>query len=308
MTMRGRNPLRIGIDLGGTKIEAALVTAAGDVVWRERCPTPRQDYRGTIEAIAGLVARAEQAAGRRCTVGLGTPGSVSPATGLMRNCNSTVLNGQPLREDLQARLGRAVRLANDANCLAVSEAVDGAAVGYALVFGVILGTGVGGGIALQGRPWPGANGIAGEWGHDPLPWPDDSELPGPTCWCGKRGCLETWLSGPALGAAHESAGGGSRSAEQIARAALQGDALAGEVMARWYHRLARGLAAVINLLDPQVIVVGGGLSRIDGLYQAVPRLWRGYVFADAVTTRLVPAAHGDASGVRGAAWLWNDTA
>ena len=306
MTVRGKCPLRIGIDLGGTKIEAALVTAGGDVVWRERCPTPKHDYPGTVEAIAGLVARAEQAAGGRCPVGVGTPGSVSPATGLMRNCNSTVLNGQPLREDLQARLGRIVRLANDADCLAVSEAVDGAAAGSALTFGVILGTGVGGGIALQGRPWQGANGIAGEWGHNPLPWPDDGELPGPECWCGKRGCLETWLSGPALGSAYESAGGGSCSAEQLVRVARQGDVLADAVIGHWYHRLARGLAAVINLLDPQVIVLGGGLSQIDGLYQAVPRLWGEYVFADDVTTRLVRAAYGDASGVRGAAWLWGD--
>ena len=296
--------LRLGIDLGGTKIAAVVLDDAGTVRWQVRRATPRHDYAGTVEALAAVVNEAESAVSAACTVGIGMPGTISPATGLVKNANSTWLNGRPFQGDLEARLARPVRCANDANCLAVSESVDGAAVGAAVVFGVIIGTGTGGGIVANGRVVRGANAIAGEWGHNPLPWPVPDELPGPACYCGRHGCLETWLSGPGLAADFERATGRRVESKAIAGAAAAGDEAARQALQRWLGRLARGLASVINLLDPDVIVVGGGLSEIQRLYDDVPRLWLPWVFSDRVDTRLVPAKFGAVSGVRGAAWLW----
>jgi fructokinase len=293
--------MRIGIDLGGTKIEAAALDAAGRLLLRRRTATPSGDYPATIAAIAELVASLEQELGAQGSVGVATPGALSPATGLIKNANSTCLNGHRLDHDLAAALGRPVRLANDANCFALSEAVDGAAAGAATVFGVILGTGVGGGVVINGRVLTGPNAIAGEWGHNPLPWPTGEEAPGPPCYCGRFGCIESFLSGPALAADHRRATGESLSAETIV---ARGNGVSEATMARYEDRLARGLASVVNILDPDVIVLGGGLSGIARLYETVPRLWRRYVFSDAVATRLVPPHHGDSSGVRGAAWLW----
>ncbi|MGO8920884.1 MAG: ROK family protein [Stellaceae bacterium] len=297
--------MRIGIDLGGTKIEAAALDRHGQVAITRRVATPAGDYAATVEGIKRLVAEIETALGRRCTVGVGMPGSLSPSTGLVRNANSTWLIGRRFDRDLAAALGRPVRFANDANCFALSEAIDGAAAGASPVFGVILGTGVGGGIVIDRRLLTGANAIAGEWGHSPLPWPDDGERPGPRCYCGKAGCIETFLSGPGLALDHRRTSGETLDAAAIAARADSGDAAAAASLGRYEDRLARGLAAVINLLDPEVIVLGGGLSRIDRLYRRVPLLWGAYVFSDAVTTRLVPPRHGDAGGVRGAAWLWD---
>jgi fructokinase len=297
-------PLRFGIDLGGTKIEILALDPRGEAVYRRRVDTPQGDYAGTLAAIAELVFAAEATLGARGSVGIGTPGAPSRVDGRMKNCNSTCLNGQPLQQDLEARLGRPVRLANDANCFALSEASDGAAAGADVVFGVILGTGCGGGVVVHGRVLDGPNGIAGEWGHNPLPWPGPEELPGPACYCGKSGCIETWLSGPGLAADFTRATGQTLRGEALVAAAEQGLAPAQAALARYEDRLARGLAQVINLLDPDVIVLGGGLSNLGRLYEHVPRLWGRYVFSDAVHTRLVPPRHGDASGVRGAAWLW----
>ncbi|HEX3881346.1 MAG TPA: ROK family protein [Stellaceae bacterium] len=291
---------RIGVDLGGTKIEAALIDRAGTVRGRRRIPTPRDDYEATIRAVVGLVAGVERAAGIRATVGIGIPGTIVAHTGLVKNANSTWLNGRPLARDMIAALGREVRFANDANCLALSEATDGAAAGCAGVFGVILGTGVGGGIVIGGRIVTGANAIAGEWGHNPLPWPRPDELPGRRCYCGRAGCIETFLSGPGLAADH----GGSRTGPEIVAAAEAGDGSAQATLARYADRLARALAAVINIVDPDAIVLGGGLSGIAMLYEQVPLLWPRFVFSDEVATRLLPPKHGDASGVHGAAWLW----
>jgi fructokinase len=296
---------RIGIDVGGTKIAAVVLGPDGAVQWERRVATPREDYAGTIEAIAGLVDDAERAVGARCSVGLGIPGAISPATGLVKNANSTWLIGRPFGEDLATRLGRKVRLANDANCLAVSEATDGAAAGADVVFGVILGTGTGGGLVVRGRVLTGANAIAGEWGHNPLPWPDDDERPGPACYCGRRGCIETFLSGPGMAAEYVRRGGAHIKSEEIVARAAQGESVASDVVDTWERRLARALASVINVIDPDVIVVGGGLSRVDRLYERVPSYWRPWVFSDSVRTALRPAAFGDASGVRGAAWLWD---
>ena len=299
--------MRIGIDLGGTKIEAILLAPDGGIPFRRRVATPRDDYAGTIEAIASLVADAERAAGGIAPVGIGMPGAISPATGLVKNANSTWLNGRPLDRDLEARLGRPVRLANDANCFALSEASDGAAAGAPVVFGVIVGTGCGGGVVVHGRVLTGPNAIAGEWGHNPLPWPSDDERPGPPCYCGKTGCLETFLSGPGLARDYARRAGGDPAAvgapEVVARAGA-GDAAAREALDRYADRLARGLATVVNVLDPDAIVLGGGMSNVAMLYDAVPRLIGRYVFSDRVAVRLVPPAHGDSSGVRGAAWLW----
>ena len=296
--------MQLGIDLGGTKIAAVVLADGGRVIWEARVATPRGDYDATIEAIAGLVDAGERASGAACTVGMGMPGAISPATGLVKNANSTWLNGRPLPADLARRLGREVRLANDANCLAVSEAVDGAAAGARVVFGVILGTGVGGGIAIDSRVVTGPNAIAGEWGHNPLPWPADDERPGPRCYCGLHGCLETFLSGPAIAAEYRARTGADVTGAEVSAAADAGDGDARAVLTGWTARLARALATVINLLDPDVIVVGGGLSRIARLYDDVPRAWGRWVFSDRVDTRLVPARYGDASGVRGAARLW----
>jgi len=296
--------MRLGIDLGGTKIAAVVIDAQGGVRWSARAATPRGDYEATLSAIAALVAEGEQAAGARCSVGIGTPGALSPTSDLIKNANSTWLNGRPLKADLESRLARPIRMLNDANCLALSEAADGAATGVHVVFGVILGTGVGGGLVIDGRPLIGANAIAGEWGHNPLPWPRDDERPGASCYCGRSGCIETFLSGPGLSEDYRRRGGASASAELIVERAGAGDPLAVATLSDWHDRLARALATVINLVDPDVVVVGGGLSRIVALYDEVPRRWGAWVFSDRVETRLVPARHGDASGVRGAARLW----
>lgn len=297
--------IRIGIDLGGSKIESIALDTHGAVLARERVATPQGDYAGTVEAIAGLVAEAERAWGPG-TVGIGTPGAISPANGLMKNANSVCLNGRPLRQDIEARLGRPVRLSNDANCFALSEAVDGAAAGAEVVFGVIIGTGCGAGVVVRGRVLTGPNAIAGEWGHNPLPWPRDEERPGPACYCGKQGCLETWLSGPGLARDLAATSGLALSVPALAERAAAGDAACEAALRRYEDRLARGLAQVINVLDPDAVVLGGGLSNLARLYENVPRLWGRYVFSDAVHTRLLPPKHGDSSGVRGAAWLWSD--
>jgi fructokinase len=296
--------VRLGIDLGGTKIAAVVLDAAGANVWERRVPTPRDDYEGTVEAMAALVEDAERSLGA-CNVGIGMPGVISPATGLVKNANSTWLNGRALKVDLERRLAREVRLANDANCLAVSEASDGAAAGCDVVFGVILGTGTGGGVVVHRQVLTGRNAIAGEWGHTALPWPDADEFPGPACYCGLHGCVETFLSGPGLAADYRRRGGPVRPAEQIVRDAAT-DPLASAALQAWLVRLAKALATVLNVLDPDIVVVGGGLSRIDRLYDEVPRLWADWVFSDVVTTPIVPARYGDASGVRGAAWLWGE--
>jgi fructokinase len=300
--------MRIGIDLGGTKIEAIVLNAAGSIAFRERRATPKGDYDGTIDAIADLVGAADQFVGRPCTVGVGMPGAISPATGLVKNANSTWLNGRRLGQDLEARLGRAVRLANDANCFALSEASDGAAAGRPVVFGVIIGTGCGGGVIVNGAALTGPNAIAGEWGHNPLPWPDESERPGPPCYCGKRGCLETFISGTGLSIDYGSLQADPRiqvDAATIVALASQGDPIARDTLNRYTHRLARGLATVINVLDPDAIVLGGGMSNVVELYDTVPRLLSAFVFSDRVDTVIIPPKHGDSSGVRGAAWLWS---
>jgi fructokinase len=299
-------PLRLGIDLGGTKIELVALDPAQGILLRRRVPTPRDDYAGTLQAIAGLVLETERELGARGSVGIGTPGAISPASGRMKNCNSTWLNGQPLKQDLERLLGRELRIANDANCFALSEAVDGAAAGAEVVFGVILGTGCGAGVVVRGHVLTGPNAIAGEWGHNSLPWPRDDERPGPPCYCGKSGCIETWVSGPALARDLYAASGLKLPADEIARRAEAGDAACAAALERYEDRLARGLAHVINVLDPDIIVLGGGLSNVARLYENVPRLWGSYAFSDRVDTRLVPPLHGDSSGVRGAAWLWND--
>ncbi len=278
--------MRIGVDLGGTKIEAVALADDGRELFRRRVATPQGDYDATIRAIVGLVGDAERSTDARGSVGVGVPGIPSVATGLMKNANSTCLNGRPLVADLAAALGREIRVANDANCFALSEATDGAGEGARVVFGVIVGTGTGGGIVVDGRVLVGPNGVAGEWGHNPLPWARDDELPGPPCFCGKRGCIETFLSGPGVASDH---------------ARRTGETLD---LARHADRMARALASVIDLLDPDVIVLGGGVSNLAHLYDAVPRLWGAHVFSDRVDTKLRPAKHGDASGVRGAAWLW----
>jgi fructokinase len=296
--------IRVGIDLGGTKIESIVLGDGGVEMFRERVAAPRGNYTGTVIAVRDLVHRAEQAVGCKGSVGIGIPGALSRTTGLVKNANSTWLIGEPLKQDLETALERPVRIENDANCFAVSEAVDGAGRGAALVFGVILGTGVGAGIAIHGKPLSGANAIAGEWGHNPLPWPRDDERPGDTCYCGRDGCIETFLSGPALRRQHAHATGDDLEAPEIARRAKTGDAAVGRTLRAYENRLARGLAHVINLLDPDVIVLGGGLSNIAGLYDKVPKIWGQFVFSDTVETRLAPPAHGDSSGVRGAAWLW----
>ncbi len=295
--------MRIGVDLGGTKIEAIALDESGAERFRRRVATPRGDYAATVEAVGQLVGAAEEAAGR-ATVGVGIPGTMSPATGVVKNANSTWLIGRPLQADLERRLARVVRIANDANCFALSEASDGAAAGAPIVFGVIIGTGTGGGVVANGQVLVGPNSIAGEWGHNPMPWPDADEWPGPPCYCGRTGCIETFLSGPGMARDHEAHTGRHADAAAIATAAARGDAAAVATLERYERRMARGLAAVMNVIDPDVIVLGGGVSQIGRLYEHVPRLWKGYVFSDAVTTRLVRAAHGDSSGVRGAAWLW----
>lgn len=295
---------RIGVDLGGTKIEAVVLDEDGEVALRRRVPTPGGGYEDTLRAVAGLVLALESEWGRPCRVGVGMPGALSPASGRVKNANSQCLNGRFFDRDLAAALGRPVRVANDADCFALSEAVDGAGAGAAVVFGVILGTGCGGGVVVRGRLLAGPNAIAGEWGHNPLPWPRPEELPGPACYCGRRGCNEVFLSGPGLLADFRAAGGQATSAEEVVRAAEGGAPLAEAALQRYESRLARALAAVVNLLDPDVVVLGGGLSKLDRLYDSLPRLLPGHVFSDVVSTRILSARHGDAGGVRGAAWLW----
>lgn len=303
----------IGIDLGGTKTEAVALDVQGAERWRRRIATPSaQGYEAVLAALTALVAEARSAlaltAAAPVTIGIGTPGSLS-AGGLLKNANTQCLNGRPLQRDLQDCLGQPVQIANDANCLALSEATDGAGAGAPVVFAAILGTGCGAGIAVHGRVLTGPNRLAGEWGHNPLPWGEVGE-PRPACYCGQVGCVETLVSGPGIAADHQRRHGGARTAAQIAQAAALGDAVCVDTLARWQQRLARALAAVINLLDPDVIVLGGGLSRIAGTYSAVPALWERWVFSggvrEPVHTRLLPALHGDASGVRGAAWLGRD--
>ena len=296
--------MRIGIDLGGTKIELAALDDGGKVVLRRRIATPAGDYGATVEAVGALVEAADKELGARSSVGVATPGALSLVDGRIKNANSTCLNGHPLREDLERRLARPVRLANDANCFALSEAIDGAAAGAGVVFGVILGTGVGGGIVVDRRVLTGANAIAGEWGHNPLPSPDEDDQPLPQCYCGRRGCIETYLSGPGLAERHARDHGMRLAVPDLVDRAQAGDAACVATLERYEARLARALAGVINVLDPEIIVLGGGLSNIERLYASVPRLWRVHVFSDEVRTRLVPPAHGDSSGVRGAAWLW----
>jgi fructokinase len=296
--------LRIGVDLGGTKIEATALAGDGRELLRQRAATPAGDYAATLAVVARLVAAMEHELGETGSVGIGTPGAISRATGLLKNANSTCLNGRPVKRDLEALLGREVRIANDANCFALSEATDGAAGDADVVFGVILGTGVGGGIVVSRHVLLGANAIAGEWGHNPLPLPREQDLPLPDCYCGRQGCIETYLSGPGLAALHAKAAGGALTPREIVAAAAAGDEGAEWTLQLYEDRLARSLANVINILDPNVIVLGGGMSNIERLYASVPRLWQRYVFSDRVDTKLVRHHHGDSGGVRGAAWLW----
>ncbi len=297
--------MKIGIDLGGTKTEIVALADDGSELLRRRVPTPAGDYGGTLDAIATLVQDAENELGRSATIGVGTPGSIHPSSGLLQNSNSLVLNGKPLARELAERLGRAIRVANDANCLALSEAIDGAGKDAKVVFAVVLGTGVGSGIAVERRVVGGKNGIAGEWGHNPLPWMRPEELPGAQCYCGRLGCIETFLSGPALEREFERATGRAMPAHDVASAADAGDAEALAAFAAYEDRLARGLAHVTNILDPDVIVLGGGLSNVARFYAGVPRLMERYVFSERPEVTLVPALHGDSSGVRGAAWLYD---
>ena len=298
------NMVKIGIDLGGTKIEIVALGEGNCELFRRRVATPQGDYWGIISTIAELVKTAEKKLGERGTVGIGTPGAISLATGLLRNSNSTCLNGQPLYDDLQRILDCPLRIDNDANCFALSEVLDGAAAGKKVVFGVIVGTGTGGGIVVNGMTLKGINSIAGEWGHNPLPWPRDDEIKSPDCYCGKQGCIETYLSGPGMSNDHQRVTRTKLTAEAIRIGASRGDRACEETIQRYEDRMARSLASVINILDPDIIVLGGGMSNLTRLYKNVPCLWANYVFSDRVDTILVPPKHGDASGVRGAALLW----
>jgi fructokinase len=288
---------RIGIDLGGTKIEGIALDSSGREVVRKRVPTPREDYGATLAAVTGLVAEIESKLKEKASVGIGMPGALSRVTGLVKNSNSTCLNGRPFKEDVEKALGREVMIENDANCFALSEATDGGGQGAAVVFGVILGTGVGGGVVVNGKVLTGPNAIAGEWGHNQLPALTESDLPMPACYCGRKGCVEAYLSGPALARDHSLLTGQHLEPQEIV-------ALHGASLMRYEERLARALSVVVNILDPDVIVLGGGMSNVSRLYTEVPRLWTQYVFSDHVATRLVRHVHGDSSGVRGAAWLW----
>ena len=296
--------IRLGIDLGGTKIEIAALDSEGSIVERIRVSTPDGDYEATLRVMCDLVRGVEKSLGQEGTVGIATPGSISPRSGLLRNSNSVCLNGRPFKQDLEAMLGRKVRIENDANCFALSEAADGAGQGASVVFAVILGTGVGGGFVIGGNVLRGANAVAGEWGHNPLPWARPDELPGRACFCGHSGCIETFLSGPGLAADYLQAGGAALAGEEIVARAMGGDAASLATLSRYEDRLARALASVINVVDPDVIVLGGGLSNVRRWYDTVPTLWGKYILSDVIRTRLVPHMHGDSSGVRGAAWLW----
>ncbi|MGV6809238.1 MAG: ROK family protein [bacterium] len=306
--------MRIGVDLGGTKIALVALDQQGVVCYEQRIATPQGDYHGTIAAITHLVVQAEQSltnqallqVDQHASIGVCTPGSLSPATGLLRNANSVCLNGQPFKQDLETQLARPIRMANDANCFALSEAIDGAAAEAQTVFGVIIGTGTGGAIVINRQVLGGVNGIAGEWGHNPLPWADQTELNGDRCFCGKRGCIETWLSGPGLSRQHYYRSQQRLSARQIAAQAALGDVQCEQSLQDYERRMAKALAHVINLFDPDTVVLGGGLSQLSRLYDNVPKLWGDYIFSDVVRTQLCPPRYGDASGVRGAAWLWND--
>jgi fructokinase len=302
--MGNMDMVRFGVDLGGTKTEIVALDGDGREILRRRRPTPRGDYQAIVAGIAALIGEAERTLARTGSVGVGIPGTISPATGLVKNANTTELIGHALDKDIAAATGRQVRLANDADCFALSEAVDGAGRGARSVFGVIIGTGVGGGLVFEGRLIGGPNSIAGEWGHNPLPSPRDDERPGPRCYCGREGCVETFLSGPAFARDHARHAGGTLSAAEIAAAAAAGDDAARASVERYAGRLARALATVINIFDPEVVVLGGGMSRVEALYTRVPALWGGAIFSDSVATRLLPPVHGDSSGVRGAAWLW----
>lgn len=296
--------MRIGIDMGGTKIEGIALADGGEELSRQRVPTPQDDYEATVSAVVELVEALEEEAGEEGSVGIGIPGAISPVTGLVKNANSTWIIGRPLDDDVARALERPVRVANDANCFALSEAVDGAAAGASSVFGVILGTGVGGGIVLDRRPLAGASRIAGEWGHNPLPVRTDDELPGPPCYCGRRGCVETFLSGPGMGADHERVTGARMDAPAIVRAAGEGEPEAEATLERYVERLGRALAVVVNIVDPEVVVLGGGVSNTPRLAERVQTALVPYVFSDEVAARVVRHRHGDSSGVRGAAWLW----
>lgn len=296
--------LRIGVDLGGTKIEIIALDLTGRELLRRRIATPHGDYTATVMAIAGLVDATEMALGQSGTLGIGIPGAESLANGLIKNANSTCLIGRPLRHDLQTLLQREIRLANDANCFALSEAIDGAGQGAAIVFGVILGTGVGGGIVVDGKVLTGANAIAGEWGHNPLPLPEAGDLPLPPCYCGRSGCIETYLSGPALSRDHLLNSGEQLAPAEIDQRASTGDAACEATLRRYEARLGRALAGIINVLDPQVIVLGGGLSKLERLYRNLPVCCGQHVFSDVFYNKILPPTHGDSSGVRGAAWLW----
>ena len=295
----------MGIDLGGTKIEIALVDAMHGVVYKDRVPTPQHSYNAILDAISALVDKtvSQQKIERPSSIGIGIPGCLDPATQLVRGSNTVVMNGKPLQVDLQQRLGLQIHLQNDANCLAVSEAVDGAAKGCSVVFAVIIGTGCGGGIAIDGKAWTGKNAIAGEWGHNPLPWPSADEIQVAPCWCGQVGCQETWISGTAFALDHARHTGERIKAEQIIAKMRAGDLAAQESFGRYVNRLARALASVMNVLDPDAIVIGGGMSNVDEIYQALPSEIIRYTFTKPIATPVLKAMHGDSSGVRGAAWL-----
>ena len=296
--------MRIGIDLGGTKIEGIALSETGEKLFRHRIATPQGDYPAILKSIKDLIVQVEAECGKKGSIGLCTPGALSPATGLLRNSNSVCMNGKPVLTDLQQLLQREIRMANDANCFALSEATDGAAIDAAVVFGVIIGTGTGAGIVIDKKILVGPNAIAGEWGHNPLPWPQPCELPGPECYCGKYGCIETWVSGPAIARDYVLHNDEKIDAEIIDNRARSGDADADEILQRYENRLARSLAHVINILDPDAIVLGGGMGNIKRLYENVPKILEDYVFSDVVNTRLLAPQFGDSSGVRGAAWLW----
>jgi len=299
--------MRIGIDLGGTKIEGIALDEDGTELLRYRIDSPQGIYEQTIDAIASVVGYLEKSMQRSGSVGIGIPGAISSQTGLVKNANSVWLIGKPLKADLESRLDRTIRIENDANCFVVSEATDGAAKGCQVVFGVIVGTGCGGGLYVNGRSVIGCNAIAGEWGHNPMPWPQPDELPGPECYCGQNGCIETWISGTGLARDHRNHNpNDSITAKEIANRISHNEPTALASIKRYEDRMARSLAHLINIFDPEVIVLGGGMSNVERLYETVPQLWEPYVFSDAVETRLVPPLHGDSSGVRGAAWLWND--
>lgn len=297
--------MRIGIDLGGTKIEVIALNDKGIELYRERLATPQHDYHATLNAITTLITNAQTHSKQTASIGIGIPGALSATNALVKNANSTWLIGKPLKADLESQLGCAIRIENDANCFAVSEATDGAAKNAAIVFAVIIGTGTGAGLVVNKRVIVGANAIAGEWGHNPLPWPTTEELPGRQCYCGKTGCIETWLSGSGFTNDHHSRGGLGKTAQDIVKLAEQGDKIAQASLTLYEDRLARSLATIINVLDPDVIVLGGGMSNISRIYTNVPKIWHKYIFSDQVNTQLTPPVYGDSSGVRGAAWLWN---